>query len=142
MNAISELPILENKKILFLAETHFQFMNCINIAYHTKNSQCDLFINEMYKDVKVYANRISNTGVFHDVKTYNVAFSKAKKALKFLTIKKYVFRIFGGFDYDIVFFASRDFLTRCVITYCKYVNSFTNLVSYDEGLGTYISRME
>lgn len=142
MIAISEFPNLENKKILFIAETHFQFMNCINIAYHTSASQCDLFINEMYKDVKEYANKIERLGLFRKIETYSINFGKIEKLFRFLVLKKYIFRKFKKFDYDIVFFASRDFLTRCVVTYCKYIKPSIHLISYDEGLGTYISRME
>lgn len=142
MNKISDFPSWDNKKILFLSETHFQFMNCINIAVNTSNSECDLFINEMYKDVKDYADRIRRLGVFNKVKTYNVTFGKAKKTIKFLFMKKYISEQFKHFDYDVVLFASRDFLARCVVTYCKYISPSTKLISYDEGLGTYISRME
>lgn len=142
MNTIAESLNLDNKKILFLAETHFQFMNCINIAHHTTNSQCDLYINEMYDDAKEYAAQIDTFKLFRNVKTYNVGFGKVKKAITFLTFKRYVLKQFGYFDYDFVFFASRDYLARCVITYCKYINPSIKLVSYDEGLGTYISRME
>lgn len=142
MNTIHEFPELDNKRILFLSETHYQLMNCMNIACHTNNSQCDLFINEMYGNTRELAEKIRELNIFHKVETYNVKYGKLLKAIRFLNFEHYIWQIFKSFDYDVVFFASRDFVARCVVTYCKYIRPQIALVSYDEGLGTYISRME
>lgn len=142
MNKILENIDLNDKKILFLAETHFQFINCINIAAHSNNSKCDLFINKMYKDTDDFVGRIKKLNLFRNVSAYDESFSRVEKTLKFLRHKSYVRELFTIFDYDYVFFASRNFVTRCVVTYCKYNSPSTRIISYDEGLGTYISRME
>ncbi len=142
MNTILEFPRLDNKRILFLSETYYQTMNCMNIAIHTNNAKCDLFINEMYANSGEIAGKIREQKIFHKVETYNVKYGKLVKAIRFWDFEHYTEQIFKRFDYDVVFFSSRDFLTRCVVTYCKYIMPKIALVSYDEGLGTYISRME
>lgn len=142
MNTIHEFPSLDNKRILFLSETYYQLINCINIACQTNNSWCDLFINEMYENSGELAEKIRELNIFHKVETYNVKYGKLVKTIQFLNFEHYIRQIFKRFDYDIVFFASRDFLARCVVTYCKYIMPQIPLVSYDEGLGTYISKME
>ena len=142
MNDISENLDLNNKKILFLAETNFQFINCINIAYHTKNSICDLYINKLYSNADDYKSNIKETKLFRKIHTYDLNFGRIKKFFAFNFFQKYILKILEQFDYDYVFFASRDFFSRCVLTYCKYVYKSAKIISYDEGLGSYISRME
>lgn len=142
MNKIRKFPNFDNKKILFFAETHFQVINCINIAVNMQNCKCDLYINELYNNSADLANRIKKLNIFHKTRLYNVRVNKVIKMFNFLSLKNFIYKMFNTFDYDIIFFASRDFLVRSVITYCKYINKLTLLVSYDEGLGTYSSKME
>lgn len=144
MNEICSFSGFDNKRVLFFSETPYQMINCINMASHMGdfNSLCDLYVNDMYANSKSVTNKIKKLGLFNITKNYSVAFNKGIKAYKFLNLEKYISEVFGKFDYDIVFFASRDLLVRCVITYCKYIKKSTLLFSYDEGLGSYIPRME
>ena len=142
MNQICKFPNLDGKKVLFLAETNFQFINCINIANNMKNSKCDLYINNLYKNTIRVAKLLNELEIFQKVQVYSVNVNKVLKVVRFIKIKETLYKIFGNFDYDVVFFASRDFITRCVITYIKYYNPSISLIAYDEGLGTYISKME
>lgn len=142
MNDICQFPKLDNKKILFLAETNYQLINCINIAYHTQNSKCVLFINEIYENTADIANKIDGLNIFDKTEIYSTSKRKILKTFRFAFLEKFISKIFNDFDYDVVLFASRDFVARCVITYVKYYRQSTELISYDEGLGTYTSRME
>lgn len=142
MKKSNQLPDFDNKKILCLAETNYQIINCLNVACHAKNAIFDLYVNELYRSSAQLVKRLNSLVVFDKVQMYNVKYNKAFKVLRFLFLKDYIFKIFGAFDYDVVLFASRDFVSRCVITYVKYFKPETLLISYDEGLGTYTSLME
>lgn len=133
---------LDNKKVLCLAETNYQIINCLNIACHAKNARFDLYVNELYKNSRQMVERIKSLAVFDRVQMYNVNFNKVLKVFRFIFLKNYIFKIFETFDYDVVLFASREFNARCVVTYVKYYRPNIQLISYDEGLGTYTSLME
>jgi len=142
MNTICEFPEIKNKKILFLGETHFHVINCINIACHTTDSTCDLFLDTIYEKKSHLYNDVIKIPVFRKIITYSEEYSKVLKTMRILSLRKYISKVFGVFDYDIVFFTVRNFLTRCIVTYCKHYNPMTSLIAYDEGLGAYISLLE
>ena len=142
MNKVSTFPDYVGKKILFLAETNYQIINCINMSYHLKSSICDLYLNKFYDNTSDIAQIIDSFWIFNLVRTYDNSHNRLVKAFRFVFLKKYIKSLFSNFDYDVILFASRDPLTRAVITYTKYFNPATLILSYDEGLGSYISNME
>lgn len=143
MNQIGSQPDLRNKKVLFLAETNYQIINCINLACHAEGERCDLYICKLYPDTEELAERIRALSIFDKVAVYNDEDSgKLSKAIIFAFLERYIHQFLGNFDYDLVFFASRNFTTRCIVTYVKYHRPDVTLIAYDEGLGTYISKME